>query len=161
MKILLSIKPEFVAKIFDGEKHFEFRKRKPKKDFDKVIIYEWSPTQNIVGWFSVKGVIEGHPDEIWNNCKNVSGIENDRFFQYCNGNKIVYAFEIKESHKFDKPINPFEVMPGFTPPQNFAYLESDSIFTNLLDTTGVYVQTIDRCHPHYATPHHNEHEAHI
>ena len=65
MKILLSIKPEFVAKIFNGEKRVEFRKMIPKKHFDKVFIYESSPTQHIVGWFSVSRVIKGHLDKIW------------------------------------------------------------------------------------------------
>ncbi|MFR5844991.1 MAG: ASCH domain-containing protein [Oscillospiraceae bacterium] len=29
--ILLSIKPEYANKIFDGQKHYEYRKRIPKK----------------------------------------------------------------------------------------------------------------------------------
>ena len=133
MKILLSIKPEFVAKIFNGEKRVEFRKMVPKKHFDKVLIYESSPTQQIVGWFSVSKIIKGHPDKIWKSCKDIGGIEKSRYYEYCNGNAKIYAFEIKEVHKFAKPINPFVIDNTFTPPQNFAYLNSSSIFFNSLE----------------------------
>ena len=91
MKILLSIKPEFVSKMFNGEKRFEFRKRIPKKRFNKVFIYESSPTQNIVGWFRIGRIIKGHPDEVWKDCKNESGIEEHRYYEYCNGNVKVYC----------------------------------------------------------------------
>ncbi len=133
MEILLSIKPEFVAKIFNGEKRVEFRKMIPKKHFDKVFIYESSPTQNIVGWFSVSRVIKGHPDKIWKSCKDIGGIGKARYYEYCNGNTKVYAFEIKEVQKFAKPINPFAIDDTFTPPQNFAYLDSTSNFFNSLE----------------------------
>ena len=100
---------------------------------DKVFIYESSPTQHIVGWFSVSRVIKGHPDKIWKSCKDIGGIGKSRYYEYCNGNTKIYAFEIKEVHKFADPINPFAINTGFTPPQNFAYLDSSSIFFNSLD----------------------------
>ena len=128
MQILLSIKPEFVEKIFNGEKRFEFRKQIPKKQFNKVFIYESSPTQNIVGWFRVGNIIKGHPDDIWGNCKDNSGILESQYYQYCNGNTRIYALELKEVHKFDEPINPFDFVSDFTPPQNFSYLETNNDF---------------------------------
>ena len=133
MKILLSIKPEFVTKIFNGEKRFEFRKRIPKKHIDTVFIYESSPTQNIVGWFNIERIIEGCPNEVWENCKDDSGIEESRYYKYCNGNANVYAFEIKDFHKFQRPINPYEIDSKFVPPQNFLYLDNSNNFSNILD----------------------------
>ena len=132
MKILLSIKPEFVARIFNGEKRVEFRKQVPRKHFDKVFIYESSPTQNIVGWFSVSRIAKGHPDQIWESCRDIGGIEKNSYYKYCNGNARIYAFEINEVHRFAEPINPYAIDPSFTPPQNFAYLDSSSIFFNSL-----------------------------
>ncbi|MDO9537937.1 MAG: hypothetical protein Q7J68_06425 [Thermoplasmata archaeon] len=133
MQILLSIKPEFVEKIFTGEKRFEFRKQIPKQRFDKVFIYESSPTQNIVGWFSIGRIIKGHPNHVWKTCKSEGGIEENRYFEYCNGNAKMYAFEINEVHKFNEPINPFEIKKDFVPPQNFAYFETASTFFNELE----------------------------
>ncbi len=130
MKILLSIKPEFSNKIFDGDKLFEFRKQVPKKRFDKVLVYESSPTQHIVGWFRVGRIIKGHPDDVWQTCKQDGGIDKNRYYQYCKGNQQIYAFEIMETHRFASPINPFKLVDNFTPPQNFAYLETSSCLLN-------------------------------
>ena len=47
--ILLSIKPEYVAKIFDHTKKYEFRKRIPQRPIDKVVVYSSNPEQHIVG----------------------------------------------------------------------------------------------------------------
>lgn len=132
MKILLSIKPEFVSKIFAGEKRFEFRKQIPKKPFKKVFIYESSPTQNIVGWFLVSRIIKDDPDTIWDECNSKSGIEKRNYYKYCNGNKKIYALEIKKYHKFDVPINPFYLISNFNPPQNFSYLDSSNSLSRLL-----------------------------
>lgn len=132
MKILLSIKPEFVFKIFTGEKRFEFRKKIPKKHFKKVFIYESSPTQNVVGWFIVSRIIKDDPDTIWDECNSKSGIEKQNYYNYCNGNQKIYALEIKEYHKFDDPINPFNLISNFMPPQNFTYLDSSNSLSSLL-----------------------------
>ena len=43
--ILLSIKPEYANKIFDGQKRYEYRKRIPKKEVSKIIVYSSAPEQ--------------------------------------------------------------------------------------------------------------------
>ena len=45
MKVLLSIKPEFANKIFEGTKRFEFRKSIFKKEVKTVVVYASSPLQ--------------------------------------------------------------------------------------------------------------------
>ena len=52
MKVLLSIKPEFVEKIFSGEKRFEYRKSIFKQqNIDTIVIYSTMPVGMIVGEF--------------------------------------------------------------------------------------------------------------
>ena len=52
MKVVLSIKPEFANKIFDGSKKFEFRKVIFKNEKIKtVIVYASSPVQKVIGGF--------------------------------------------------------------------------------------------------------------
>lgn len=128
MKILLSIKPEYTERIFSGEKKYEFRKQKPKLVIERVFIYECHPSKNIVGWFSVKRVLFGSPKQIWEKCKKLSGIEKKDYFTYCNGRRVIYAFEIDRIFQFDTPINPFEIISDFKPPQNFSYLDNSLIF---------------------------------
>lgn len=43
MRVLLSIKPEFVKKIISGEKKYEFRRKIFKRDVKIVIIYASYP----------------------------------------------------------------------------------------------------------------------
>jgi predicted transcriptional regulator len=120
MQVLLSIKPQYSQKIFSGEKKYEFRRRKPKCAVDRVFVYESSPAKNIVGWFSVKHVLVGSPEE-------ASGIEKSNYFSYCRGRDIVYAFEIDEISKFAYPMDPFELFCDFKPPQSFLYLDGSKI----------------------------------
>jgi predicted transcriptional regulator len=138
MKLLLSVKPEYSKKILSGEKKYEFRKQKPKFMIDVVFIYESSPTKNIVGGFSVKKIHSGSPEKIWQKCKNSSGIERSNYLDYCNGTKIIHAFEIDEAFKFDDPIDPFGMISNFTPPQNFSYLHG-SLMSGTLEKSQNHV----------------------
>jgi predicted transcriptional regulator len=131
MKILLSIKPEYSLKILSGEKKFEFRRQRPKENIDIVIIYESYPTKNIVGWFSVKNIHTGSPEEIWDKCNDKGGIDKEKYFSYCNGKNIIHAFEIDNTTPLKNPLNPFELDCNFKPPQNFSYLDETSTFHNI------------------------------
>lgn len=123
MRLLLSIKREYSEKIFSGEKKYEFRKKKPTRLVDKVFVYEPSPSRSIVGWFRIKRIHSGSPREIWRRCKNSSGIRESSYLTYCNGSKIVHAFEINETFRFGNSIDPFKIISNFKPPQSFAYLD--------------------------------------
>jgi len=128
MKVLLSIKPEYTEKIFSGVKRYEFRRQKPRSIIEKVFIYECSPSKSIVGWFTVKRIISGSPEKIWDFCRNSSGIKKRKFFTYCNGKKVIYAIEIDRVFQFKTPINPLDICSDFKPPQNFSYLDRLSIY---------------------------------
>ena len=58
MKVLLSIKPEFAEKIFNGTKKYEFRKSIFKnKDVDTVVVYASSPWQYVIGEFHIDKIL--------------------------------------------------------------------------------------------------------
>lgn len=120
--IILSIKPRYAEKILAGEKRFEFRKQIPKQDISWVYIYASSPEKKIVGRFRIKKEIKGSPEEIWEKCGSLGGIEKDRFFLYCNGNSRVHGLEVTNIKRFDPPIDPYEKNRNFRPPQNFSYI---------------------------------------
>ncbi len=81
MKVLLSIKPEFAFKIFEGTKKFEFRKVIFKKPNVKtVIVYASSPVQQVIGEFEIDDIFSFNPDAIWKMTKNHSGITEDFFY---------------------------------------------------------------------------------
>lgn len=131
MEVLLSIKPKYSEKIFSGEKKYEFRKQKPKRVIDRVFMYECHPSKNIVGWFRIKRIHSGRPEEIWTKCKTLSGLDEENYLNYCNGSKVIYAFEINETFQFDEPIDPFKIVSDFKPPQSFAYLDDPMICKKL------------------------------
>ena len=56
--VLLSIRPEFVEMILNGEKHFEYR-RIPfrRENINRMIIYATSPVCRVVGECLIDGVL--------------------------------------------------------------------------------------------------------
>ena len=59
MNVLLSIKPEFAFKIFDGTKKYEFRKSIFKKPgVKKVIVYASSPTGKFEDFKALGAILE-------------------------------------------------------------------------------------------------------
>ena len=66
MKVLLSINPEYVEKIFSGEKKYEFRRNIFKrKNIKSIIIYSTSPVKKVVGEFYIEEIIEDLPEKLW------------------------------------------------------------------------------------------------
>ena len=64
-KVLLSIKPEFVDKIFGGKKNFEYRKVIfRKQEIDTVIVYASTPTRRVIGEFKVVAIHEHSPEAL-------------------------------------------------------------------------------------------------
>ena len=57
--ILLSIKPEWAEKIYNGEKTIEWRKSRPRIDRNnrhmRVYVYETAPVKRITGYFTLHG----------------------------------------------------------------------------------------------------------
>lgn len=123
MKVLLSIKPEFVKKIFSSEKRYEFRKVIFKnKDIKKVVIYASSPVSKIVGEFTIETVVQDKPETIWELTKNYSGVNEDYFKQYFKGKNKAYAIKVKRVVQYQKSIELNEIGVK-CPPQSFMYLK--------------------------------------
>ena len=81
--VLLSIKPKYVKDILSGVKQYEFRKQIFKNESAKtVFIYSSSPQKKIVACFRVGKIVEGHPDYLWEQFWDVSGVSEQEFFEY-------------------------------------------------------------------------------
>lgn len=124
MKVLISIKPEFVEKIFSGEKQFEYRKSIFKRqNIDTIIIYETKPIGKIVGEIQFNEILVDTPQNIWNKTKEKSGISEKFFFEYFQNRNLAYAIKINKTIKYGKAINPKEEGLIFTAPQSFRYIK--------------------------------------
>ncbi|SEM04916.1 ASCH domain-containing protein [Paenibacillus sp. OK003] len=125
MKVLLSIKPEFVEKIFSEEKRYEYRKIIFKQKVDSVVIYSTMPEGRIVGEFSIDKILSDDPDSIWDITNRYSGITHNFFKKYFNNKENAYAIKIGEIERYEEPINPKDFDFPFTAPQSFFYVDDD------------------------------------
>lgn len=124
MKVVLSIKPEFANKIFDGTKKFEFRKAIFKNENIKtVIVYASSPVQKVIGEFEIERIINHDIDTLWGMTENFSGITKDYFYQYFEDRQAGYAIQIKTTRKYKKPKD-LKMDFNLVPPQSFAYYQA-------------------------------------
>ncbi len=137
MKVLLSIKPEFVHEIFQGRKKFEYRKNVFTKHVSQVVVYSTKPEGMIVGEFSVRKILCDTPEKLWEKTSTVSGITKDFFDQYFEGRDKGYALQIENPMLYKKPINPFDIFTSFVAPQSFKYLEEDDIEESVLNLVGL------------------------
>jgi predicted transcriptional regulator len=123
MNILLSIKPKYAESIISGKKKYEFRKVIFKKNYiENVYIYCTSPVKRIIGVFRVGDIIEDRPERLWEQLNEFSGLEEKEFFDYFENIEKGFAIEIKSIEKFEDPVDPAKLIPGFVPPQSFYYV---------------------------------------
>lgn len=123
MKILLSINPEYVEKIFSGIKKYEYRRSIFKRaNIETVVIYSTSPVKKIVGEFKIEKVIEDFPKKLWDLAPKNTGIEKKKFENYFHGKDKGYAIKIGKIKKYkkSKELSDFFIKKA---PQSFMYLD--------------------------------------
>ncbi len=121
--VLLSIKPEFAHKIFEGSKKFEFRKQVFKDtSVKKVIVYSSSPEQKVIGEFEIEAILSDTPNNIWIQTKLYSGISQEFYDEYFKGRDNAYAIKVASTKKYrkEKSLADYNVQSA---PQSFAYVE--------------------------------------
>lgn len=122
MKVLLSIKPEYAEKIFEGTKYYEFRRAIFKNENIKtIIVYASSPVQKVIGEFEIEEIIKDELTNLWCQTKDKAGIEETFFYKYFIGKNEGFAIKIKNATRY--PIarclkHEYKV----NPPQSFLYL---------------------------------------
>lgn len=123
MKVLLSIKPEYVEKIFSGVKKYEYRRSIFKnKEIETVVIYSTFPVKKIVGEFKIKNIVKDLPEKLWELAPENTGIDKRKFMEYFDDKKEGYAIEIGkiEIYKTPKLLEELSVKKA---PQSFLYLK--------------------------------------
>lgn len=101
--ILISIKPEYVKRIFDGSKKYEYRRRLANKAVDKMIIYCTAPVKSVVGEVSVVGTISDTPEKLWEQTKDYAGISKEKYFKYFSGKEKANCYVLGDCVKYDQP----------------------------------------------------------
>lgn len=122
MKVLLSIKPKYVDKIFDGTKKYEFRKSLFKRrDVTIVVIYASSPIKRVVGEFEIEDILSGDVNTLWERTKKYSGITKDFYYTYFQKSKTANAIQIGRLTKYEeaRSLSDFNIHQA---PQSFCYI---------------------------------------
>jgi type I restriction enzyme S subunit len=126
MNVLLSVKPEYANKIVEGKKKYEFRRSIfRRKDIEKVYIYSSSPISKIIASFEIENILKDSPEMIWKQCQKNGGISKKDFFKYFKDSDSAYAIKIGDIESFQEPIDPYDIIEDFKPPQSFYYFPLD------------------------------------
>ena len=124
MKVLLSIKPEFASKIFDGSKKYEYRrvifKRKGVKT---IVVYASDPIRRVIGEFDIGEVLHEAPEQLWERTNGFAGITKSRFMEYFANQEKGFAIGVREARKYSNSLSLDDLMLSL-PPQSFVYLDT-------------------------------------
>jgi predicted transcriptional regulator len=122
MKVLLSIKPEFASKIFEGSKKYEYRRTIFKRSgVTTIVMYVSNPVKNVIGEFEIEGIIQEEPQSLWEKTGEQGGISKERFLNYFKNKTKGYAIKVGSAKKYEVPV-PLHNLMVVSPPQSFAYL---------------------------------------
>ena len=122
MNVLLSIKPEFVSRIFNGTKKYEYRRIIFREPVDRIVVYASSPIQRVVGEFLVKDILFEDLDRLWCKTKHYSGISKNYFYLYFSDKDKGYAIKVGETIQYKRPKS-LDDLYGIKAPQSFAYID--------------------------------------
>ena len=122
--ILLSIKPEYVKKIFSGEKKYEYRKHLSQEPVDRIIVYSTDPEQKVVGEIKVTGTLQMSPTRLWELTKRDAGISREKFRKYFKGCKEAFAYQLGETTMYEAPkeLSDYGISQA---PQSFVYINRE------------------------------------
>ena len=121
--VLLPIKPKYVSLIMSGEKRYEFRKVKPKREgINKMIIYATSPIMKVVGEVEVLDILYDEKELVFSKTKDNPELDKDAFFRYFKNSKDACAYKIGNVTKYDHYKDLKDLNINYVP-QSFIYLD--------------------------------------
>lgn len=123
--LFLSVHPEFAARILNGTKTIELRRVRPRLNMGSpVVVYATSPVSSVVGVFTLGQMIVAHPDALWREHSERTGITLTTFAAYFRGTDRAIGLEVADVRAFSKPLTLAEMRdhwPEFWPPVSFRY----------------------------------------
>ncbi len=122
--IVMAIQPEYAKAIYEGKKHWEFRKAPPPL-LEGILLYESAPVGKITGMVTFAVEIKSRARLVWMVVKSNfwkeqgTGISEAELEKYAGGDKgQVSALQVLSCVRFETPIDLLS-----RPPQNWARYE--------------------------------------
>lgn len=147
--IFLSVRSEYVTKIFNGTKTVELRRVRPRHIAQGALalIYVPSPVCSVSGAFKVEQVVEMNVTDLWETVQDKAGITRAEFDAYYEGALTGVAIFFHDVWILREPIELRELREevGFQPPQGFRYVKASELafpqFADFVADTDAAVQT--------------------
>lgn len=121
-KIIISIQPKYIEKIFSREKRYEYRKSFPE-GVKVMFLYATAPIKKIVGIALVEKVLRGRKEEIWEKTNLQGGISKAEYERYLYDHRDVCAVKINSVWRLSDPVE-----LKFKPPQSYMFLSEAKKF---------------------------------
>ena len=148
--LLLSLKPRYADRIFEGLKTVELRRRIVShiKDRD-VFVYVSSPVMELRGGFRAGDFWSGTPEEIWDMVSKLAHVDKQDFDTYFEGQAVAYAFEITDVWESPNPVHLNTLrnqFPNFVVPQSWRYVRNDEMrfFETIKSRTNKFPEQHDK-----------------
>lgn len=139
MNILISIKPEYAAMIYAGEKKIEFRTTIPRKYNlyegvapwdDYIFLYETAPVYAVTGWIkldsyiNVKKIFNGDRKDLKKMIINDGRLTIEQIKAY-KPNMQLWGWHIVDAYNFGRKEFITRFSPNEKPPQSWCYTRAD------------------------------------
>lgn len=126
--LVLSLKPLYADAIVSGTKTIELRRTRPSiKVPTLALIYATSPVRSLVGSCCVDSIGSWTLRELWRLASDRAGISRQEFHEYFTGLTEGVALHLSGAQRAETPVSLAllrRLVPGFGPPQSFAYLSA-------------------------------------
>lgn len=127
--LVISIKPNYSGKIFDGVKTIELRRRFPLSIAAgaTAYIYSTSPEMALVGTIKIENVERLQLRLLWKKHGQSASIKKADFDDYFSGLEEGFALKLSTPRRFTRPLTLPELKErfGFKAPQSFLYAKPE------------------------------------
>ena len=121
MRVLLSIKPEYAFKIFEGSKNMNFESLFLNVKILRKLLFMRLLVQKVIGEFEIADILYEETELLWQMTQQYSGISKEFYDQYFENRDHAFAIQVGNVKKYAHPklLSDFNI--DFAP-QSFAYL---------------------------------------
>ena len=121
--LVMSIRPAYAARIFEGTKAVELRRTRPHIDGgDVVLVYASSPVKALIGAFAVGGIISEDVAGMWKRHSSKLGVSLAEYAAYFEGVDFAYGLRVAAQVSFTPvSLESLRQSVGFRPPQSYMF----------------------------------------
>lgn len=124
--MLISIRPKYVTKVFNGSKTIELRRTRPRIAIGaSAFVYSSAPQKELVGSFTIEAILSGKPAKLWAAVRDHAGVSRQEYDEYFEGASKAFGIQLTSPVLFRRTVSLATLRKTFAkfhPPQTFHYL---------------------------------------